>query len=97
MDYEGRHIWEIGEPVYFLDPNDSRHKIILARGIVSEIRKEALEVESPYHCNRTIPTEFCYPTANALRDAMQKNLKEEYDKLMKPILNKKGKKNGRSK
>ena len=97
MDYEGRHIWEIGEPVYFLDPDDGKHKIILTRGIVTEIRKAALEVESPCHYSRSIPIEHCYPTANALRDVMQKNLKEEYDKLMKPILNKKGKKSGRSK
>ena len=96
MDYEGRHIWEIGEPAYFLDPNIS-DSIVLTRGIVEQIHKDALRLSSTGYDWRIIPLNHCYPTAKALYDAMMKELDKQYDKLMQPILNKKGKKSGRSK
>ena len=88
MDYNGRHIWEIGEPVFFLLDIDNSQNIILSKGAVSEIRKYTLQIDSSNYSGKTIAIEACYPTAEALMEALQRNLKKEYDKLIKPTVKK---------
>ena len=82
--------WEVDDVVYFSRsmPDKPFSSIAFVRGTVEVITRDALHIKLPTQKSGelcVIPRYACYPTIQALYDAIQEQMDVEFDLLSQPL------------